>query len=356
MNQLRMRRHGTCPPLVRVAPRRLYVDRMTDPSTGPVPQSADRALLHATNPAAGAGGAAEIARNVRDVLAPALTDEFATADDAARPPLDVVDIGANPIDGDAPYRLLMDAGLCRVTGFEPQPEALAELRRRAGSHERYLPYAVGDGGRHTLHLTATSGFASLLEPDERQLALLTDFPRLAQVTGRVHVDTRKLDAIEEIDRIDLLKIDIQGGELSVLREGRRKLGDALAVQTEVGFHRLYRDQPTFADVDLELRSQSFVPHQFVTTRTWPLAPVVWADPLQQASRQLVEADVLYVRDPVRLDELSAAQLARLALVADGGYGSFGLALRCVLELIARGVLNANAEDSYRALAAGRLPE
>jgi FkbM family methyltransferase len=308
---------------------------------------------HAPNLSPGARGT-EVARQVRDLLSPALGQDVAGGRDTG-PPVDVVDIGANPIDGDPPYRLLMDAGLCRVTGFEPQPDALAELRRRAGPHERYLPYAVGDGGRHTLHLTATSGFASLLQPDERQLELLIDFPRLAMITGRTSVDTRRLDAIEEIDRIDLLKIDIQGGELAVLRAGRRKLTDAVAVQTEVGFHRLYRDQPTFAEVDLELRGQGFVPHQFVTTRTWPLAPVVWADPLQQASRQLVEADVLYVRDPVRLDGLSEAQLVRLALIADAGYGSFGLALRCVLELVGRGELDAGAEHHYRALAAARLP-
>ncbi len=330
---------------------------MTEPSPGATATSVDRALRHAPNPATEKAGAAEFARNLRDLLAPALTRALTAVDESGdRPPLDVVDIGANPIDGDPPYRLMMDAGLCRVTGFEPQPEALAELRSQAGPHERYLPYAVGDGGRHTLHLTATSGFASLLRPDEQQLALLTDFPRLAEVTGRVSVDTRRLDAIEEIDRIDLLKIDIQGGELSVLREGRQKLANALAVQTEVGFHRLYRNQPTFADVDLELRGQGFVPHQFVTTRTWPMAPVVWADPLQLASRQLVEADLLYVRDPVRLDDLDDGQLARLAMVADVGYGSFGLALRCVLELIARGVLPNGTDHDYRGLAAARLPD
>src|SRR5690349_5700081 len=105
------------------------------------------------------------------------------------PTVEVVDIGANPIDGDPPYRLLQDAGLCRVTGFEPQPEALAAVRALAGPAERYLPYAIGDGQRHTLHLCATSGFASLLEPDDRQLELLIDFPRLAAVTGREPVDT-----------------------------------------------------------------------------------------------------------------------------------------------------------------------
>jgi hypothetical protein len=39
---------------------------------------------------------------------------------------EVVDIGANPIDGDPPYRTMLHQGLCRVTGFEPQPEALQQ--------------------------------------------------------------------------------------------------------------------------------------------------------------------------------------------------------------------------------------
>lgn len=269
--------------------------------------------------------------------------------------VEVVDIGANPIDGDPPYQLLLDAGLCRVTGFEPQLDALADLHRRSGGHERYLPYAVGDGGRHTLHLCASSGFASLLEPDEQQLELLIDFPALARVTGQERVDTRRLDDIEEITDLDLLKIDIQGGELSVLSAGRAKLSRAVAVQTEVGFHRLYRNQPTFAEVDLELRDQGFIPHQFVATRTWPMNPIVWADPLERAARQLVEADILYVRDPVQLGALDEGQLGRLILVADVVYGSFGLALRCVRELIDRGVLDQKAEELYRALAAARLP-
>lgn len=290
----------------------------------------------------------EIGRQVHDLLAPAFA-----GDRPGRSPVEVVDIGANPIDGDPPYRPLLDAGCCRVTGFEPQAPALADLRERAGPAERYLPYAVGDGGRHILHLCATSGFASLLEPDAAQLDLLIDFPQLARVTGREPVQTHRLDAIAEIAEIDYLKIDIQGGELPVLAAGRGRLGGAVAVQTEVGFHRLYRDQPTFADVDLELRSQGFVPHRFVTSRTWPIAPVVWADPLERAARHLVEADLLYVRDPVRLADCDDAQLGRLALIADIVYGSAGLALRCVLALIERGVLEPDAGDRYRRLAAGR---
>lgn len=312
----------------------------------------DRSLVQDANAALRHGGsAAELraATDVRELLDPAFEDRT-----DGRPPISVVDIGANPLDDVTPYTLLLDSGAAHVTGFEPQTEALADLQRRAGPQETYLPHVVGDGRSATLHLCASSGFASLLAPDPAQLELLVDFPGLATVVDTLPVDTRRLDDIHEIEHIDLLKIDIQGGELAVLQAGRRALSATAAVQAEVGFHRLYTGQPTFADVDLELRAQGFVPHRFVTTRTWPMAPVQWADPLELASRQLVEADVLYVRDPVRTDLMTDGQLARLALIADAGYGSFGLALRCVLELVRRGVLDASAEGRYRALAAQRL--
>ena len=70
----------------------------------------------------------------------------------------VVDIGANPIEGVPPYKPLLDAQLCRVTGFEPQASALAELNRKKGAYETYLPYAVGDGREHSLNLCAYSGW------------------------------------------------------------------------------------------------------------------------------------------------------------------------------------------------------
>jgi len=132
------------------------------------------------------------------------------------------------------------------------------------------------------------------------------------------------------------------------------LADTVAVQTEVGFQRLYRDQPTLAEVDLELRGQGFVPHAFVATRTWPLAPVQWADPLERAARHLVEADLLYVRDLVRIDAMTDAQLVRLALICDLVYRSFGVALRAVAELVRRSALPAQAESRYRELATARL--
>src|SRR5437016_7086753 len=93
-----------------------------------------------------------MAEGPRDVLFELLRPERLTA---------VVDVGANPIDGDPPYKPMLAKGLCTVIGFEPQADALAELDRRKGPRECYLPYAIGDGREHVLHVCRERGMSSL---------------------------------------------------------------------------------------------------------------------------------------------------------------------------------------------------
>lgn len=259
---------------------------------------------------------------------------------------EVVDIGANPIDGDPPYKPMLDAGLCRVTGFEPQPEALAELQQKKGPNERYLPYAVGDGETHTLKVCRASGMTSLYEPDTATLGLFDVLAPLGEVVQRLEVPTRKLDDVAEIEQLDFLKIDIQGGELAVFRSGRLKLAQAVAIQVEVSFITLYKNQPSLGEVDIELRAQGFVPHCFAAVKKWPISPCVVNNNPRQALNQLLEADIVYVRDFAHPEKFSDEQLKHLALISHHCYGSFDLALRCVMLLEQRGVLSGGAQVQY----------
>src|SRR5262245_18835713 len=145
-------------------------------------------------------------------------------------PTAVVDIGANPIDGDPPYKPMLAAGLCTVVGFEPQPDALTKIERMKGPAETYLPYAVGDGRPHTLHVCRERGMTSLLPPDRSHLALFNEFSIHGLVENEIRIATSRLDDIKEITQMDFLKIDVQGGELDVFKSGRRRLSRAVAVQ------------------------------------------------------------------------------------------------------------------------------
>lgn len=262
---------------------------------------------------------------------------------------EVVDIGANPIDGDPPYKQMLDTGLCRVTGFEPQKEALATLLTQKGALEQYLPYAVGDGSTHTLKICRASGMTSLFEPDPATLALFDVLAPLGEVIERVSLETVRLDDVQEIEHLDFLKIDIQGGELAVFQSGKNKLTNAVAVQTEVSFVTLYKDQPSMGDIDLELRAQGFVPHCFAAVKKWPISPCVVNNNPRQALNQLLEADLVYVRDISKPELMNDEQLKHLALVAHHVYKSFDLTLRCLMLLAQRGALAPNAQALYLGL-------
>jgi FkbM family methyltransferase len=258
---------------------------------------------------------------------------------------EIVDIGANPIDGDPPYKSMLLNKLCRVTGFDPHPQALTLLQSRKSELETYLPYAVGDGARHTLNICRGIGFASLLKPDAKTLTHFPNFSELGRVIDTLPLTTRRLDDVAEIDMLDMLKIDIQGSELAVFKNGRAKLFRAVAIQTEVSFIPLYENQPVFGDIDLELRSLGFVPHMFAAINKKMIAPMLGQTPAA-ALNQLVEADVVYVRDFVKAEAMDNEQLKHLALIAHHCYGSVDLAMNCVHHLSMRGAVPPDAKNRY----------
>lgn len=218
---------------------------------------------------------------------------------------EIVDIGANPIDGAPPYEMMLKCGdICRVTGFEPQEAALKKLIASKSKQERYLPYVVGDGSEQTLNICHAEGMTSLFKPNKKILQIFQPFEMWGEVKSKINVSTKKLDSIDEIQEIDFLKIDIQGGELDVFRHGRLKLSKTVLIQTEVSFIPLYENQPLFSDVDIELRSQGFIPHFFPAIKNWMIAPLTINNDPRIPLNQLLEADIVYVKDFTNPENIS----------------------------------------------------
>lgn len=257
----------------------------------------------------------------------------------------VVDVGANPIDGDPPYKALLDKGVCQVVGFEPQPAALARLNASKSMHETYLPYAIGPGGRRTLNLCLAEGMTSLFEPDAHTLGHFPGFAEWGRVVGQMEVDTRPLSAVAEITALDFLKMDLQGGELDVIETAGALLDEAVCVQAEVSFIPLYKDQPTFGEVDLALRKRGFVPHMLAAVNRRMILPMRGAD-VSAALNQVVEADAVYVRSFLKPEAMSAEQLKHLAIIAHYAYRSYDLAVNCVHHLAVRGAVAPDAPNRY----------
>lgn len=244
---------------------------------------------------------------------------------AASPRIDIVDVGAMHVGGrEDPYMMLVRHGNGHVVGFEPIETECEKLNKGAGKRQRYLPYFIGDGGTAEFKLCSNPMTSSLLEPN---LPLLRRFHELADMTtpvSRTQVQTRRLDDIPEITGMDLLKLDVQGMELAILRASEMRLRDCVVVQTEVEFAPMYVGQPLFADIDIEMRRQGFALHVMGECMGRCFKPIINQTPGHRLN-QVLWTEVVYVKDYTRLGELTAEQLLKLAIIVNDCYGSCDLA-------------------------------
>ncbi len=266
----------------------------------------------------------------------------------------VVDIGASPTDGPPPYAPLLEAGLCRVTGFDPDPVAIAKLNGTRGENETYLPHAIGDGHAHFLYVCDYScGWTSLYEPRAAALECFPYFRQPARVIRREPIQTRRLDDLD-LGSVDFIKMDMQASELTALNNGHATLRSVAAIQLEMQFINLYEGQPSFGEVDQELRWFGFIPHTFFTIKKFPIAPLRFGDDPTRPFNQLLEADLVYVRDFTSPDDIDTDQLKHLALISHACYGSADLAGRCIAVLEQRGVLPARSVERYIEILTGSM--
>ena len=258
--------------------------------------------------------------------------------------LHITDVGANPMHYDAPYRDLKELGEVVITGFDPQAETLEALSQ--GDDDRYLPYAIGDGKTHHLNIYKGSGLTSLFPIRRATLFYLMGLKRAAQRVGSEAMKTHRLDDIAEIQRIDLLKIDIQGAEKMVFEHGGQKIQTAVVVHSEINFFPLYDGQPGFGDVDVALRKLGFVPHSFYHTVKRHVRSRYLGSLDNAEQTHLLDGDILYFRDLSQPDDLSTTQLQKMALIADGIYGFADYTLRCLDELEKRNAADADDISAY----------
>jgi FkbM family methyltransferase len=270
--------------------------------------------------------------------------------------IEVVDVGASALatSETPPYAPLLTHGMARLTAFEPNPDEFAKLHSTAA--RRYLPDAIGDGGPVTLHLTRHPGFVSTLVPDPGMTGHIHSFAALTEVIGRRSLQTVRLDDIRDLPRIDLLKIDIQGGERAAFRGGDEKLSHALCVQTEVAFTPIYRDQPLFADQDAALRDLGLRFFGFASAHRFPYAGTptdLYVVAKRQDIGQWIDADAVYLRDFTGWGSLPPDDLKRLFFIVTLCYPALSATLRLAGLMVRNGIL---AEALFDRLKTAATPQ
>lgn len=258
----------------------------------------------------------------------------------------IVDVGANPLNS-PPYAMLLKQGACDVIGFEPDHSAFEELKKYESEHATFFPYALGDEEEVQFNLYRSSGLNSVFAPYEGAFTYLGRSRKNMTLIESKSMKTKKLDNIKEVPQFDLLKIDIQGGEVKVFQGARKKLSNALVVITEVRFYQLYENEPMFGGVDTELRKQGFqlLKINAIKSRIVPNSQQYSINrPIIRS--QWIDGDAIYIRDLGKLDNYSDDQLRHLSLLACGVFESYDVTLFCLDELVKRGALGASIPEDF----------
>lgn len=254
------------------------------------------------------------------------------------PEIEVVDVGASDVSAaERPaYEALIAAGLGRLTGFEPNPAEFAKLPQT--SSRRYFPYAIGDGADAVLNVTRKPGFTSTLAPNFEVAGRVANFARAMRVVETHQFETKRLDEIAEIERIDWLKIDIQGGECAAFDGAARLLSDSLCVHTEVCFLELYQGQKGFDEQHRRLTASGLMFHGFFQVNRHPLAANIAALSRQKRRNDMgawVDADAVYLRDVTLWEGMDDDALTKLLAILMSAYNAYSAALRIAEILDAR---------------------
>ena len=165
----------------------------------------------------------------------------------------VIDVGANKGQFATYARLRWPHA--RLICFEPLPEPRAKLARvtrgRAELHACALGAAAGEA---EMHLASRVDSSSLLALGERQKAIFS-----MDESGRLRVPIQRLDVCirPPLARPSLLKIDVQGFELEVLKGATGLLPEIDLVYAEASDQELYEGQALLGEIKTFLEVAGF---------------------------------------------------------------------------------------------------
>lgn len=148
-----------------------------------------------------------------------------------------------------------------IYSFEPDPVSFDVLKNKKYSNNPCFNMAVSrQTGKMAFYQNEISHTNSLLKINLNSKDSIRISEELSKksssyydkINNEVEVEVITLDDFiidNDIESIDLLKIDVQGGEIQVLEGASIALGKAKAVILEAAFYDFYEKRTTFYDIE-----------------------------------------------------------------------------------------------------------
>jgi FkbM family methyltransferase len=180
--------------------------------------------------------------------------------------------------------------LARAYAFEPNPLYREALGQYAKNDSRFHPYFVALSDREgaaELYVTQSPGSTSLFAPAKR-LAEINHAGASVKNLEKVDVVTIDQWAKRNGDvAIQLMKFDIQAGELKALRGASHILqSSTLLVYTEIWFNPAYEGGALYSEIDLFLRQYDFILYDVFKPKYNPNNMIMWGNAIFINARKI----------------------------------------------------------------------
>ena len=182
---------------------------------------------------------------------------------------------------------------------EPDPRSSGEVLQKETESkfksERLITKALWNkSGEVSLNLCRKAMTSSIYEPNDDFAKLFPDSSRF-DIIEQIALPCTTIDEVtKNMDmKFEVIKLDIQGAELNALIGAENSLSNVLAIEVEVEFYELYRNQPLFDSVFNFLKSHGFDLIDFISLYRW--SPREFS-----GLGQLTFADALFMRPPERI--------------------------------------------------------
>lgn len=170
----------------------------------------------------------------------------------------IADVGG--ADGVTAIKLHNAFPNARVYVFEPLEENIAVLKQNILPYPsiQHYPFALGsEKSKSKITITSRITSSSLLKPDEAQLRQDYLGTQLKPQDSREIQIERMDDILPSDGEVLVMKMDVQGFELEVLKGAVKSLSRCALVMVEMQNHKLYANAPMYYDIDAFLREKGF---------------------------------------------------------------------------------------------------
>ena len=239
----------------------------------------------------------------------------------SKTPIQICDIGASPKDKTEFIEELFMNTNSTIGGFEPNNDEFEKLEKD-NPRKKYYNFGIGDGKEKILNICKAAGMSSFLEPDFDYLNNFHGFDRWTQIINKVKVNTKKLSDIP--DKIDFLKIDVQGYESEIINYGKDKIDDCLVIQLETSPTPIYKNEKTHSATILELEKLGFTLHMFNNLNTRSFKPTIVNNNPFTGINHLFQVDCVLIKNLKTIDNYEIESLKKLILILFYSFKSYDL--------------------------------